>query len=215
MIRNKISCYIRFLNIPILILLILFFTDSCTTLKPLTTASYFRFSLDDDSYRIRSVRSVEEGNSYNELIGTDFVATDYDQDGIIDKVVLGDKDLSKIQQIYDYGINMLVDKNKLKYCTVETVDYMQENSEYDYQVKSFRPDGEEPFNEFKIIRKYVLSDGDVVMIDRKADGILDEVLKGPADEINDIQERYTYVLNTGLEKKKLVKEGETILVQAK
>lgn len=199
--------------IPAIIIVIIM--NSCSSVKPLTRASYFRFSLEDESYRIRSVRSAEEGNSYNELIGKDFVATDFDQDGIIDKIVLGNTDLGKSQQIYTYGLDLLVEKKQLKYCTVETIDYLQENSEYDYQIKSFIPDGDEPFNEFKIIRKHELADTEVIILDRKADGILDDVLAGPANEIDDVQERYTYVLNTGLEKKRLIKEGTSILVRAK
>jgi len=187
--------------------------NSCTAVKPLTSASHFRFYLDDEPYRIRSITSVDKGNSYNELIGTGFVAMDFDKDRILDKVMLGECQLAKAQKIYEYGLNILLEKDKLMVYSVDIIDYVQVNSDYDYQIKSFHPEGSEPFNEFKIIRKHEISDVEIVLIDHSADGILDEVLKGPVEEVTDYQARYAYVLNVGLEKDRLVKKGDKILVR--
>jgi len=194
-------------------LLLFSFFYSCSATKPLNTATYFRFNFDDEAYRIRSVSSVDNGNSYNELIGKDFVAIDYDKDRIVDKITLGKAKLADAQKIYDYGLNILIQKDMIQIYSVNTIDYIQENSEYDYQIKSFHPDGAEPFNEFKIIRKHELTDTEIILIDKNADGTVDEVLKGPVHEVTDYQDRYNYVINAGLEKNKLVKKGEQVFVQ--
>jgi len=199
----------------LLALLLIFIISNCASQKPLATAAYFRFSMNDESYRIRSVSSVDNGNSYNELIGQGFVAVDYDKDRILDKVSLGKVELAKAQQIYEYGLNILDQKDQLQVYSMDIIDYVQENSDYDYQIKSFYPDGSEPFNEFKIIRKRELKDNEIVIIDKKADGLLDEVLKGPVQEVQDYQARYTYVINAGLEKERLFKKDNMILVKKK
>jgi hypothetical protein len=197
------------------VLLLISFFYSCSSVKPLTTASYFRFDFDDEAYRIRSVSSVDNGNSYNELIGKHFVAIDYDKDRVIDKITLGEENLLQAQEIYDYGLNILISKDMIQVYSVKTVNYFHENSDFDYQIKSFHPIGSEPFNEFKIIRKHELEDIEIIMVDKKADGTLDEVLKGPIKEVADYQARYNYVISSGLEKNRLVKEGEKIFVKQK
>ena len=196
-------------------LFVILIINNCASQKPLATAAYFRFSLDDESYRIRSVSSVDNGNSFNELIGQGFVAVDFDKDRILDKVSLGEVELAKAQQIYEYGLNILNQKDQLQVYSMDIIDYVQENSDYDYQIKSFYPEGSEPFNEFKIIRKREITNSEIVIIDQKADGHLDEVLKGSAEEVQDYQARYTYVINAGLEKERLIKKDNMILVRKK
>lgn len=212
--RISISPFRTITKIIISGVVILIFSN-CSTVKPLTTASSYRYTMDDEVYRIRSISSVDNGGSYNELIGSDFVAVDFDKDRILDKISLGEGDLAKSQIIYEYGLNLLKEKDKLQICHIEKVDYTQENSEFDYQIKSFQPAGEKPFNQFKIIRKHELRATEVVLIDQNADGSIDNVLKGPVDDIGDYQERYNYVLKAGLEKHKLEKMGDNILVKIK
>ena len=57
-----------------LFLLILIVLTHCTAERQLTSAAHFRFQVDDQAYRIRSISSVDKGNSYNELIAKDFLA---------------------------------------------------------------------------------------------------------------------------------------------
>jgi hypothetical protein len=187
----------------------------CTAERVLTSAAHFRFQVDDQSFRIRSISSVDKGNSYNELIAKDFLAVDYDKDRILDKVILGDVTLAAAQKIYEFGLGILIEEDKVQVYNMAISDYIQVNSEYDYQIKSFHPEGSEPFNEFKIIRKRELIETEIVIIDQKADGVLDEVLKGPVEEVPDYQDRYAYVLNSGLEKDRLVKKGDMIVVKEK
>lgn len=78
---------------------------SCTHHPPQLSVSQYSFTLDDESYRIRSITSPVKSESYNEVIGQKFVAADYDQDGIVDCVTMGDVPLVVVQQIYDYGLN--------------------------------------------------------------------------------------------------------------
>lgn len=193
--------------------LITIFLNNCTTVKPLTaTASYYRFILDGNNYKIRSIFSSDKNHSYNELIGNKFVAVDFDKDRIIDRIMIGNADIAKAQKIYEYGLEMLSRDNKLKVSNIEKALYSHENTEFDYQIKSFHPKGEQPFNEFMIIKKHDIYDGEIVILDQNADGNLDEVLKGPAD-VDTFQANYAYVINTGLKKNKLVKSGNMILVK--
>lgn len=184
---------------------------SCTSLQRTSSASYFRFSMDDEIYKIRSVNSVETDDSYNELIGKNFVALDFDRDRIIDFIAMGESSLSEAQKIYEYGLNILILENKVSVVDKKLVAFFYYNTEYDYQIISFHPEGSNPFNEFKIIKKSELSVEPVVLVDQNANGYLDEILKG-TNTINHFQERYTFVLNEGLLLNKLKKDGDRILV---
>jgi hypothetical protein len=157
------------------------------------------------------VNSVETDDSYNELIGKNFVALDFDRDRIIDFIAMGESSLSEAQKIYEYGLNILILENKVSVVDKKLVAFFYYNTEYDYQIISFHPEGSNPFNEFKIIKKSELSVEPVVLVDQNANGYLDEILKG-TNTINHFQERYTFVLNEGLLLNKLKKDGDRILV---
>lgn len=192
--------------------LIIFLTNGCIFLnqqdKP---SSHFKFEFDHVTYSIRSTISFEKERTYNELIGNNLVVVDIDRDGIVDQIVVGKTSLAEAQIIYDFGLNILASSNKLKIKNEIETHYVQNNTHYNYQLKSFHRN-KETFNEFRITNKQNDPKSEIILIDKNADGNLDEVLKGD-QFVDQYQEKYNYVLTTGLEKNKLVKSKGKIFVK--
>jgi hypothetical protein len=180
--------------------------------KPPHGISQYVFSYESKECRIRSIRSEDQKISYNELIGDKFVAADFDQDRILDQIVSGDINLTDAQKIYDYGLSKLSKTNKLQVTSTTARQYYQQNTFRDYEIKSFRPINADPFNEFKIIDKKSGAGNISIYIDQNADGTLDNTLKGTALSL-DIQTEYSDILATGLQKGKLIKVANAILVK--
>jgi hypothetical protein len=186
----------------------------CHTVKPQFYVSQYVFNYEGEKYRIRTIHSGDREISYNELIGKKFVAADFDQDRIIDQVIMGETNLSEAQEIYEYSLTMLTKENKLQETTPDIKQYFQQNTLFDYEIKSFRPQNSDPFNEFKIIDKHSTFPDISIYSDLQADGTLDNTLKG-TNLTPEIQAKYADILATGLQNNKLVKINGTILVKEK
>jgi len=196
-------------------LLSIFLLYECATQKPQLRVSQYRFNLEDETYRIRSISSVDKTESYNELIGEKFMAADYDQDRIIDSILLGEVSLSEAQQIYDYGLNEVSKEKKLQVRNPNINRYLHEKNDFQLEIRSFRPINAQPFNEFKITDNRSLVRPEIIIIvDQNADGILDEVLKGSVS-LEKAQSQYAEAIAAGLQKGELVKGNGTILVKEK
>lgn len=194
-------------------LLLIFILYDCAGVKPQFSVSQYRFTIDDKVYRIRSISSQDESISYNEVLGEYFLAVDFDQDRVIDRVTIGDAELNAVQEIYEYGLNMLTQENKLQEKVPDNNKYTHETPGFLLEIKSFHPADAQPFNEFKIIEKpQTVRPQIVVTIDHDADGKLDDVLKGVI-ALDEVQARYSEVIDTGLQKGKLVKVDDKILVK--
>ncbi len=183
----------------------------CSSTKPQLRVSQFSFNYEGEEYRIRSISSSDIGNDFNELIGKSFVAADIDQDRYIDQIVIGEISLSEAQNIYDYGLTMLTKEKKLRAIATEIHQYLQENAEFDYEIKTFRPVNADPFNQFKIINKHSLSQEVSILVDLQADGTLDEVLIGSM-ALPEGQSLYSEVIKAGLQSGHLRKTNSKILV---
>ncbi|MBN2010565.1 hypothetical protein JW960_14560 [candidate division KSB1 bacterium] len=145
---------------------------------PRETATQYRFVYQDATYRIRSITAPNNSSSYNELIGENFMAADYDQDQVIDLIVLGDVPLNEAQQIYEFGLNEVKQDNKLQEQMPSVNRYFLEKMDYYMEIRSFRPYNSRPFNEFKILKSRRTDDSDIsVFADNNADGIIDDILK--------------------------------------
>jgi len=188
---------------------------SCASTKPTVTAAQYRFSLNDEVYRIRSITSSDNSLSYNELLGDKFLATDFDQDRIIDRITIGNIELADAQKIYDYGLLMLSQENKLQERSPENHTYVYDDPNFYIEIKTFRPAGANPLNEFKITHKQtVIEPTMIVALDGDADGALDKILKG-AETLEKVQIKYTEAIKTGLRNNKLIKINSMILVKEK
>ncbi len=188
---------------------------SCATTKPPIVTPYFYFDYHDNNYRIRSISSIDKTLSRNELVGNKFLATDFGQDRIIDKIILGGISLSEAQNIYEYALAILTKENKLREVNLNIHKYQYVNSEYTYEIKSFRPNNTDPFNDFRIIKNHqIVNQQIIIIIDQKADGILDEVVKGNVT-LEKFQSKYSELLKTGLQKNKFIKVDNIILLKEK
>jgi hypothetical protein len=202
------STFIVVFSLALFVLLL----SNCTTRQQTSVAQY-QFTFDGELYRIRSIYAAESNERYNELIGKNFLAVDFDQDRIIDKISVGTTTLAKAQKIYDYGLEMLTKENRLKEITPENHKYIEEFEDFHLELKSFYPVNAKPFNQFKIIsKKQLVNPETAVAIDYDADGILDEISKGTIS-IQQAQVQYDNLINLGLQKNRLVKVDNAILVK--
>ena len=196
-------------------LLITFLLYGCATQKPQLSVSQYRFNLADETYRIRSISSKDKSESYNEVIGEKFIAVDYDQDGVIDTILLGEVSLNEAQKIYDYGINGVTKENKLRVLNPGIDRYLHEENDFQLEIRSFRPMNAPPFNELKITdNRPIVRPEVIILVDQNADGILDEVLKGSV-ALEKYQAQYGEMIASGLQKGELIKVNGTILVKEK
>ncbi len=187
----------------------------CAGRKPNIVISSYSFEYNEENYRIRSVSSKNDSIFFNELISDKFVAKDYDQDGLIDEIILGKVNITKAQKIYEYAINKLSTQNKLREVSYKFNAYKHSNSEYNYEIKSFYPNNAEPFNEFIIINnKLILNTYIAICVDQKADGNLDRIVKG-AISLEKIQTIYSGVIQQGLKNNALIEIDSMILVNKK
>ncbi|HEX9972232.1 MAG TPA: hypothetical protein VGD14_09195 [bacterium] len=195
--------------------LIIFIICGCAAQKSQIRVSQYRFNLADETYRIRSISAKDKSESYNEVIGEKFIAADYDQDGVIDTIVLGEVSLNQAQKIYDYGINGVTKENKLRILNPGIDRYMHEKNDFQLEIRSFRPMNAQPFNEFKITdNRPIVRPEVIILVDQNADGILDEVLKGSV-ALEKYQPQYDEMIASGLEKGDLIKVNGMILVKEK
>ncbi len=207
------ACLTAVASIGLLTLLCLLY--SCASTKPTVTAAQYRFTLNDEVYRIRSITSSDNSLSYNELLSDKFLAIDFDQDRIIDRITIGNIELAEAQKIYDYGLLMLSQENKLQERSPENHKYVYDDPNFYIEIKTFRPAGANPFNEFKITHKQpVIAPTITVALDGDADGNLDKILKG-TETLEKLQAKYAEAIETGLRKNGLIKVNSVILVKEK
>jgi hypothetical protein len=196
-------------------LLILFALGGCANQRPQLHASQYRFNYSDEAYRLRSISSVDTTEFYNELVGANFVAVDFDQDRILDRILLGEVSLTEAQKIYEHGLEQLAKANKLEVRVPRVNRYVHEKNDFQIEIRSFRPANAQPFNEFVITdNRPVACPETIVIVDHRADGTLDEVLKGTATPA-EFQPQYAKAIEAGLQKGELLKVNQTILVKEK
>ena len=195
--------------------LIILMLSGCAHQKSQLSVSQYRFNLADKTYRIRSISSVDKTQSYNELIGEKFMVADFDQDRVIDCVLLGEVSLSEAQEIYEYGLNEVSKEKKLQVRNPSIDRYLHEKNDLQLEIRSFRPTKAQPFNEFKITdTRPLVSPEIIIIVDQNADGNLDEVLKGSIS-LEKAQSQYAEAVAKGLQRGELVKTNGMILVKEK
>lgn len=204
-------------HLPFIILIALmgaqFLLSGCASNKTEELVSeYYRFSYEDEAYRVRTVYQDSDGKTYNELLGPSFKAKDLDQDGVIDDIEIGDSKISDVQMIYEVGLEQLNNENRLKSKERLLSQYVFESSSHTFLLISFKTINDEFFNEFKILNKNALITDSVILKDIDADGELDEVLRGNIS-IKKAQKQYERVIRKGFEDEELVKVDSMIVVK--
>jgi hypothetical protein len=212
---KKTNCSITHLK-PVLFagtLFSIFLLCGCANQKPQLRASQYRFSHNDETYRLRSIFSKDTTEFYNELVGANFVAIDFDQDRVLDRILLGEVSLSEAQKVYELGLEQLARENKLQMRIPQVSRYIHEKNDFQVEIRSFRPTNAQPFNEFIITdNRPVACPETIIIIDHRADGTLDEVLKGAATP-EKLQAQYAKVIEVGLQKGELIKVNQAILAK--
>ena len=195
------------------ILLYVFMFHSCASKKTVQSTEYLTYEYNGQQYRIRSIYSTDKDSTFNEIVGRKFLAKDFDQDGYIDEITLGDISKKEAQEIYDYTLMMLDSESKLRQVVAASNVYQYEDSNYKYEIKSFQLSGAEPFNQIKIFEDgHNLNPPVTLGVDQNADGIVDEIIKGtiPSEQF---QKLYSEVIKKGLEENELIKVDKMILVK--
>jgi hypothetical protein len=210
---KKIKSFTKTCTGLIILLVSLTFMFSCQATNSKIIVSHYRYDMDDTSFRIRSVNCEREQECYNELIAENFIAVDFNQDRIIDRIVMGEADLSEVQKIYEYGLEMLARENKLEEHVSDVSQYVEREPCCQYEMKSFRLSDTSPFNQFIITEGFDTSSPQtMVAIDQDADGTLDVMLKG-SKTLEYMQQKYDSIINKGLAIGNLIKINGMILVK--
>ena len=173
--------------------------------------SEFKFNFEGENFLLRSAYCPSNPKSCNQIIGSNFIASDLNQDRIIDEVINGDLPISKAQSIYDYCLEALEKQGKVNQIDLgnSTFSYIENN--ITYEIKSFSSVKSNHFNQFSIKEKFRIVDYKIsVFVDNNADGILDETLKGNFS-ISEAQKKYAMIIEKGLDSHKISKSNGFIL----
>lgn len=200
------NLYLQFVLFTLLVL-------NCTGSKPKLTVTQHRVVNNNETYRIRSIQSDKNGESYNELIGSNFVAVDLDQDGIIDVIRLGNVAIDEAQKVYELALTRVKITKKIQNRSDDFYLYVNKKGYWQQEIRSFRRLEVPAFNQFSITdnrQGFLLQTN--VFVDFDADGSLDQHLKGSMDILK-AQTFYTESIREGLLSEKLEQKNDTILVK--
>jgi len=186
---------------------------SCSSSNQELRVSGFRFTFEGNDYYIRSIYCPNNPQSCNHLIGKDFEAVDMNQDRVIDKIVKGDVTIHETQEIYSYSLDLLEKENKLSVINKDTKEfqYTVNKSYLIFEIISFQPELGDPFNQFKVVQKQGMSNNVSLFNDMKADGSLDEKLKG-SFSIIEAQKRYQETIEEGVRDNRISRVDDLIRV---
>ncbi|MFO7892068.1 MAG: hypothetical protein R6V04_17210 [bacterium] len=172
----------------------------------------FDFSYQGKNYKIESY-TPPKGSGNNFLVLKKdkkivFKAIDKEQNGYIDKILIGDISLKKAREIYSNGLQKCSESGNMETKTFKK-SYTNEDIGNKYFIATYSLNSDEVYNKFTIIKKINMEiNNELVFIDNLADGTLNQVIKGPVD-INDYQDIYKKILERG------VKFGEINKVEGK
>lgn len=186
---------------------------SCSSSNQDLRVSGFRFSFEGSDYYIRSIYCPDNIKSCNHLIGRDFEAVDINQDRMIDKIIRGDATIGKSQRIYDFSLKLLEEENKLSEInkTSDKFKYKIEKLNLSFEITSFQPELGDPFNQFKVVQKQ-RKDNISLFNDQKANGILDQILRG-SFSIIDAQKQYEEIIKEGVKANRIIILDDLIRVK--
>lgn len=200
-------------SISAIILSILSFTIfNCSSTADLRV-SEFKFNYNGENYLLRSAYCPKNPRSCNQIIGPNFIASDMNQDRIIDEVINGNIEISKAQAIYDYCLDVLAKQGKVNEIDMGNKTFSFNEGNRSYEIKSFSSVKGNNFNQFSIKDNFHSGIGEIsVFIDDNSDGTLDEILKGKI-AISDAQNKYSMAIEKGLSAHNLSKVNGYILTK--
>ena len=182
---------------------ILIIIMGCATTQKNVEIGGYSFTLEGKTYHIQSVTPRSE-EGYNILVQTEggktvFKGIDKEQDGILDKVLIGNIPLEKAREIYRKGIALGKSGGHVKKRAFERV-YKISDMLNNYILRTYILALGEVYNKLSIIKKQTFTE-QAVVVDLGANGNLDKFEKGTG-KLKDYQKLYDKVLERG------VKEGK-------
>ncbi len=193
----------KYLNEYLFLFLLLLYIAGCATVQPQPANTLFSFEFENSTYEIFGVTS-EEGESVNFLVyreddNTIFRVIDYNQDGVLDRVITGSVDLTDANNIYQEGIRQAREQDRFR--EIEKArEFEMLHNDYRLVVQSLLEDKQSYQNRFIIYS----SDWIVLGIywDDESDGILTRTEKGEI-ELSDAQTLYELILQRASEENRI------------
>ena len=155
----------------------------------------------------------EDATGYNMIIREEnnnviIKAIDKQQDGKLDEVLEGDFSLTDASEIYDDG---LAAAKKMGVLTEKPFQRFYKFSDkiYDYEIRTYLLVLDENYNLFAARKK--TSNEVIIIMDKKADGLLDNFQQGSGDIIK-FQALYEDVLQQGIVNHRVINADEIYLV---
>jgi len=177
----------------------------CVTTHKNVEIGGYSFTLGDKTYYIQSITPrTKEG--YNILIQkegkkTVFKGIDKEQDGILDKVLIGNISLEKAREIYKKGIELGRTGGHVKKRTFERT-YSTSDMLNNYILRTYILALGEVYNKLSIIKKQTTI-VEAIVVDLGANGNLNKIEKG-TENLKDYQKLYNKVLERGVREGKII-----------
>ena len=188
---------------------------ACSGTRPDTSRGAYHFVHEGQDYEIVSITPAD-GDGSNFLIAradgeTVLRARDDEQDGELDVMLTGELTLEQANAIYAMGITEATSHGKRR-VRVPSRLYELNRSGASYTVHTCMPVSGQVYNRFLILldpraEPYIL-------LDRNADGTLDEVEQGAYD-VEEGQDAYRMTLEQGQHSGRIERTGGRFIVQSK
>ena len=174
--------------------------------------SILKFYSGGNEYSIMSF-SHEDVTGYNILVREEndkiiIKSIDKQQDGELDEVLVGDLTLADARKIYADGLVAAKEMGMLKEKNFERF-YNFSDKIYNYEIRSYILVQGDNYNLFAAKEKGF--NNVIIIIDEKADGLLDKFQQGSGDIIK-FQALYEEVLKQGIVSKRVVNEDKIYFV---
>ena len=192
---------------------ILLFQWGCSSTSYQSEESRYSFLYNDQEYAILS-RSLITGKSVNYLLmqGRDALllsARDDNIDGVLDTLLIGDSSLENANTVYSYGMALAVTEGKYRQNQPSRV-YYQRTEEGFYAIQTYEQSPSIWYNRFIIYD--AVEKNEIILLDRNADGILNQIEAGNAD-LNASQPLYRNFLKAGVEAGQIVNINGSFVVE--
>lgn len=181
-----------------LVLVIALVMAGCATTQEVPTRHVYHFQRGTQGYEIVSMARIT-GEGANYLVEREggkirMSARDDDQDGVLDAMVTGEMSLHDANEIYAYGIGQAQQAGRTAIHLTTRV-YTAERDGRNYMIKTYLTPQGLAYNRF-------FAQGDngayaVVVVDRDADGRLDEIESGDGDLVA-LQQAYDLLIDDGM-----------------
>lgn len=186
----------------------------CASTQEVPTRHVYHFQRGAQEYEIISMSRIT-GEGANYLVEREdgtvrMSARDDDQDGKLDVMVAGEMRLHDANAIYEYGIAQAEQERRTAFHLTSRV-YTAEQDGRHYMIKTYLTPGGGAFNRF-------FAQGDngayaFVVVDREADGQLDDLESGDGD-LEALQQAYDHVIGEGMKEDCVhVMDGQYIVEQ--